>query len=272
MVWLIAFALGGLISLTYLWLAQRSVKKLTDWASEQRHGTSSATESKPAATLPQAIDEPTRRARLLETLRREYILDHDNLSSALLAGTEQPPAAWVNQRLKQLGETWKLAEPKAVPSPEPQPALSGPKVECSDDSIATCTPAEFASRLNALVTNIEQLEGDQEKRYTEANRTDQEKRGAVQRGELTQREYDDWYRSQQRALMFFEQIMLGKYRDNYKQTAIKYRDAAVSRIGPTAIVDLHIAREYENPQLWSDLRDVARDLRRLAHGVQSGRD
>lgn len=55
--------------------------------------------------------EATRRKNVLTSLRNEYILSHDNLSPALIAGTEQPPADWVNSRLKQLGEKWTVTAP-----------------------------------------------------------------------------------------------------------------------------------------------------------------
>jgi hypothetical protein len=41
-----------------------------------------------------------------KNLGREYILSHDQLSPALIAGIEEPPANWINQRLAQLGEKW----------------------------------------------------------------------------------------------------------------------------------------------------------------------
>lgn len=61
--------------------------------------------------------EATRRHDLIERLRQEYILSHDNVSPALLAGTEQPPAAWINKRLKELGETWVVSLPPVREKP-----------------------------------------------------------------------------------------------------------------------------------------------------------
>ena len=52
--------------------------------------------------------EISRREGILTLLRHEWILSHKNVSPGLLAGTEQPPSNWVNQRLKQLGETWSV--------------------------------------------------------------------------------------------------------------------------------------------------------------------
>ena len=52
--------------------------------------------------------EISRREGILTLLRHEWILSHKNVSPGLLAGTEQPPSNWINQRLKQLGETWSV--------------------------------------------------------------------------------------------------------------------------------------------------------------------
>jgi hypothetical protein len=53
-------------------------------------------------------EEIKRRARIVDALRAEYIASHDGLSAGLLAGTELPPSEWLNSRLGQLGETWKV--------------------------------------------------------------------------------------------------------------------------------------------------------------------
>jgi hypothetical protein len=39
---------------------------------------------------------------------REYIASHDEISPALLAGTELPPAEWMNRRLEELGKPWRV--------------------------------------------------------------------------------------------------------------------------------------------------------------------
>jgi hypothetical protein len=48
------------------------------------------------------------RSDLLARLRQEFILSHDNISPAMAAGLENPPTDWINQRLEQLGETWRV--------------------------------------------------------------------------------------------------------------------------------------------------------------------
>ena len=59
-------------------------------------------------------NELERRKQILDTLRSEYILSHPKDSAAIIAGTISPPAEWVNERLKQLGEQWPYLPPKSV--------------------------------------------------------------------------------------------------------------------------------------------------------------
>lgn len=97
-----------------------------------------------------------RRQNILALLRNEYILSHDNVSAALMAGTEQPPSDWVNQRLRQLGETWSVA---SYPQVKPQ---QPPQIQ-----IAT-SYGNLKERCTALATNVAALvrhRYDQEKKY-----------------------------------------------------------------------------------------------------------
>lgn len=50
--------------------------------------------------------EASRRQRVLAGLHREYVLSNDNISPALLAGTEPLPQDWVKRRLFELSEHW----------------------------------------------------------------------------------------------------------------------------------------------------------------------
>jgi hypothetical protein len=52
--------------------------------------------------------EAARRAQIMEKLRHKYTLDHDNISSAILAGLEDPPREWTNEQLANLGEDWRV--------------------------------------------------------------------------------------------------------------------------------------------------------------------
>jgi len=73
--------------------------------------------------------EAVRRKNVLALLQNEYILSHNTITPALLAGTEQPPAQWINSRLKQLGEQWTVAENQQPPPVSPEVRLLERAVE-----------------------------------------------------------------------------------------------------------------------------------------------
>jgi hypothetical protein len=66
--------------------------------------------------------ELERRQDIQKVLRGEYILSHENVSPGLIAGTEYPPAEWMNKRLRELGERWAVNPPSA-----PQPIIVAPE-------------------------------------------------------------------------------------------------------------------------------------------------
>lgn len=78
--------------------------------SKQAHTTGkTAIHGKPSRPISDPIAaEVERRRQILNALRNEYILSHDNISAALMAGTEYPPTDWMNERLRQLGERWRF--------------------------------------------------------------------------------------------------------------------------------------------------------------------
>jgi len=59
------------------------------------------------STKPQAVSDE-KKAEVLARLTHEYILSHDGISPAMLAGNELPPTPWLNQRLRQLGHSWQV--------------------------------------------------------------------------------------------------------------------------------------------------------------------
>jgi hypothetical protein len=73
--------------------------------------------AKPAITSQEA--EMERMQGIEKALRSEYVLRHDNISPGLLAGTEFPPADWMNRRLQELGEKWKVTDNPAAPPRSP---------------------------------------------------------------------------------------------------------------------------------------------------------
>jgi hypothetical protein len=75
---------------------------------------------KPVPEQDAQTKEISRRQSIETLLRNEYVLTHRNISAAMLAGTEQPPADWMNEKLKQLGETWKVENNREPLSEPPQ--------------------------------------------------------------------------------------------------------------------------------------------------------
>ena len=62
------------------------------------------------------------RRNWLDVLRKEYISGHDNISHAIMAGTELPPAEWLNPRIVELNEALKnLGNPLRLPLVEDNP-------------------------------------------------------------------------------------------------------------------------------------------------------
>ena len=51
--------------------------------------------------------EQQRRRLILSQLRQLYILSHDGLSAEILSGVAPLPKDWVEQKLKERGETWR---------------------------------------------------------------------------------------------------------------------------------------------------------------------
>lgn len=67
------------------------------------------------------MNEAEREANIEKTLRNEYILSHNPIDPEILAGNKMPPDAWMNTRLAQLGEKWKVITPVATPTLIPTP-------------------------------------------------------------------------------------------------------------------------------------------------------
>jgi hypothetical protein len=55
------------------------------------------------------IGELTRRRMLLEKLRTLWIASHNDISSKMMVGIEWPPEEWLNQKLTDMGEVWRVS-------------------------------------------------------------------------------------------------------------------------------------------------------------------
>jgi hypothetical protein len=88
-----------------------------------------------AASKSATDKEAERRESILQLLRNEYILSHDNISAGILEGIEPPPIDWTNGRLGQLGETWTLEATKVTPRiPPTTPCTPGrPRINAGPD-------------------------------------------------------------------------------------------------------------------------------------------
>jgi hypothetical protein len=53
--------------------------------------------------------------RTLESLRDEYVLEEKSVDPEMLDGTKQPPQAWTNKRLAEMGEKWEVSKNEEYP-------------------------------------------------------------------------------------------------------------------------------------------------------------
>ena len=69
-------------------------------------------EKRPAKTGEVSVQH---RDAVLAKLRSLYILSHDGITPAMMAGLENPPAEWTNIELAKMGEAWRVASEDAMP-------------------------------------------------------------------------------------------------------------------------------------------------------------
>ena len=62
-----------------------------------------------------------RRLAWLDVLRRDYISSHDNISPAIVAGTELPPREWLNEKIAELNDAFKKQGKPLLPLVENNP-------------------------------------------------------------------------------------------------------------------------------------------------------
>jgi hypothetical protein len=55
------------------------------------------------------LSEIERRKNISDSLRDEYVLTHNPVDPEILAGSKMPPKEWMNKRLTEMGEPWKIA-------------------------------------------------------------------------------------------------------------------------------------------------------------------
>jgi hypothetical protein len=97
---------------------------------------------------PVSITEVERREHLLESLRDEYIASHSPIDPAILAGKKMPPDDWLNYRLVEMKEDWKIHTPPIL---HISPVTASPVPLISVVSIATQIPNKVGDAATANI-------------------------------------------------------------------------------------------------------------------------
>jgi hypothetical protein len=137
------FTLFGLLAIVVN-AVNREVQDHTAASQEDRMGVvlKSVTNIQDALKSKSAnMTEAERREHLAASLRDEYILSHDPIDPAILAGKAMPPEAWMNSRLNQMGETWTVAKdtpqasaPRSYIVLDGNPKFTGPNAAGTEGS------------------------------------------------------------------------------------------------------------------------------------------
>jgi hypothetical protein len=77
---------------------------------EQTQVLTSVNDIEKSLTSTKAMTEAQRKERISEALRDEYIITHNPIDPGILSGAKTPPAAWMNERLRELGENWSVSD------------------------------------------------------------------------------------------------------------------------------------------------------------------
>lgn len=88
----------------------KPAKKQSPQDPPQRSATSTPHNKEKTLPADAQVQEIRRRYEVLNRLRDEYVLTHTGVRAGLLERKEYPPQEWINQRLKELGETWRFED------------------------------------------------------------------------------------------------------------------------------------------------------------------
>jgi hypothetical protein len=83
----------------------RKLRELQEQANSPLHRVITAQQEE---QIKAALNPEFRKQAWLNTLRKEYIASHDDISPGISAGTELPPAEWMNRRLAELNKPWRI--------------------------------------------------------------------------------------------------------------------------------------------------------------------
>jgi len=107
-----------------------------------------------------------------------------------------------------------------------QPLTSPTRGPCREDSLQNCSPAEIYQKVIRLTQNIQLLIDDMERRNKDAIR--------VSNAHLNDPNGEQIHQLQGKVLARFVDLDMGEYRNNYGESAVKYRAEMVARLGPQA--------------------------------------
>jgi hypothetical protein len=179
-----------------------------------------------------------RRQQILAALRNEYVLSHDNVSPAVMSGIQSPPADWVNQRLKALGEKWTIAEQYQAQSLSPEVRCSMNVADCSNQDIKNKV-SQIADALDAAYAKYAEFQRtpiEPDKEHTHAARL-----------------------STMRAMTIFE------YQGEAEASVNKYRHELIRRLDlGNADRSFDYLYEPARQRQMEDFREIVGDLRSLA--------
>jgi hypothetical protein len=81
-------------------------------------------------------NEAERRRRVLEALRGKYVIEHPDAPITMLTGNLWPPQEWMEQRLRELGETFHFILPPTASIPSSSPLGQGRLANISNERVA----------------------------------------------------------------------------------------------------------------------------------------
>ncbi len=116
-------ALFGLFGISAIWVSAISRSE-----QEQQQATQSQVQGQVLTSVlgiqkslqsDKTMSEAQRRENISDALRDEYILTHNPIEPAILARTQMPPQDWMNERLAEMGETWRVDQPERLATSKP---------------------------------------------------------------------------------------------------------------------------------------------------------
>ncbi|HVC91419.1 MAG TPA: hypothetical protein VND66_12440 [Acidobacteriaceae bacterium] len=104
--------------------------------------------------------EADRRKSIEQSLTNEYILSNDPIDPEILAGNKMPPQEWMNGRLHQLGETWRVAPaigggPAIIQQIIPEPKKAKLDVSFYQDDPVSRPTHDFVAQVDQDVFKVE---------------------------------------------------------------------------------------------------------------------